>query len=705
MFLFVPGILVLCSASMMADVKLPSIISDNIVLQRNSKVKIWGWASPGEKIKIRASWLKSAVSVTADDSGKWITQLKTTKEGGPYTLTITGRNVVKVKNILLGEVWVCSGQSNMEFTIDMLGGWNAFYRKEKRELEKNDFSRIRLCQVQKATSEVAVDTCTASWSPANVKNVTNFSATAYFFGRKLYRSLHLPIGLISSNWGGTPAEAWAEKRYMETDRELKFYLQGPNSGGSVPGRPSVLFNGMIHPLLNFRIRGVVWYQGESNRNDADTYGQLFAALIRNWREAWGLGDFPFYYVQIAPYKYDEPYPSAAYLREAQLKTLSVANTGMAVTMDIGDVGNIHPKNKPEVGHRLALWALAKTYGWKVPDYSGPIFKEMKKEGSRIRLFFDHAKGGLVAKHGKLNCFAVAGTDGKFVDADAMVDKNTVVVSGGHVDDPVAVRFAFTNTDSSTLFNKAGLPSSSFRTDTLPFLARNVNIGITWKEGSRVPLATMACMDSLLQIRYTLDGSEPSLQSSLFSGGVGLLQSTKIKARAFKEQTPSLLVAEASFLKHLGVGKKITVANECSDRYKGGENGLLDGMRGSLDFRDGHWQGYQGVDFDGVIDLRDTVEIHHLAAGFLQNNPSWIFLPVNVVFSVSVDGVAFTKVTEIQNDESPRREDTFIKLFEATCSQTRARYVKVNATNIGVCPDWHPGKGDKAWIFTDEIVVE
>ncbi|MGA2624435.1 MAG: sialate O-acetylesterase [Bacteroidota bacterium] len=704
-FLFLPAILVLFSGPMMADVKLPSVISDNMVLQRNSKVKVWGWASPGEKIRIRASWLKSAVSVTADDSGRWITLLKTIKEGGPYTLTITGGNVLKVKNILLGEVWVCSGQSNMEFTIDMLGGWDAFYHKEEQELEKNDFSRIRLCQVQKATVEVPADTCTASWSPANVKNVTNFSATAYFFGRELYRKLHLPIGLISSNWGGTPAEAWTERQYLETDPDLKYYLQAPNSNGWVPGRPSVLFNGMIHPILNYAIRGVIWYQGEANRNDADTYGRLFATMIRNWREAWGLGDFPFYYVQIAPYKYDEPFPCAAYLREAQLKTLSVANTGMAVTMDIGDIGNIHPKNKQEVSRRLALWALAKTYGKKVPDFSGPVFKEMKKEENKIRLFFDHAEGGLVTRDGKLTCFTVAGTDGKFVDADATIDGNTVVVSGGGAVDPVAVRFAFTNTDSSTLFNKVGLPSSSFRTDSLPFLARNVHIGIMWKDSSMVPLATMTCPDSLIQIRYTLDGSEPSFQSSLFSGGVQLLQSTKIKARAFKGQTPSLLMAEASYLKHLGVGKKIAIVNKCSERYTGGENALLDGLRGSLNFRDGHWQGYQGVDFDGVIDLGDTVEIHHLAAGFLQNNPSWIFLPSNLAFSVSIDGVAFTKVSEIQNDESPKREDAFVKLFETTCSNVKARYVKVHAASIGVCPDWHPGKGDKAWMFMDEIVVE
>ncbi len=703
--LFVPTIFVLFSTLVVANVKLPSIISDNMVLQRNSKVKMWGWASPGEKIRIRANWLKSAVSVTADDSGRWITVLKTTKEGGPYTLTLTGKNVVKVKNILLGEIWVCSGQSNMEFTIDMLGGWDAFYPKEKKELEKNDFSRIRLCQVQKATLEVPADTCTASWSPANVKNVTNFSATAYFFGRELYRKLHVPIGLISSNWGGTPAEAWTEKSYLETDLDLKYYLQAPNSNGWVPGRPSVLFNGMIHPILNYAIRGVIWYQGEANRNDADTYGRLFATMIRNWREAWGLGDFPFYYVQIAPYKYDEPFPSAAYLREAQLKTLSVANTGMAVTMDIGNVGNIHPKNKQEVGRRLALWALAKTYGKKVPAFSGPVFREMKKEGSAIRLFFDHAEGGLVARNGKLTCFTVAGTDGKFVDADAAVDGNSVVVSGGSVVDPVAVRFAFTNTDSSTLFNKTGLPASSFRTDTLPFLVRNVRIGITWRNGSSVPLATMMCLDSLVQIRYTLDGSEPSFQSSLFSGGVELLQSTKIKARAFKGQTPSLLIAEASYLKHLGIGKKIAIVNKCSERYTGGENALLDGLRGSLDYGDGHWQGYQGVDFEGVIDMGDTVELHHLAAGFLQNNPSWIFLPVSIVFSVSVDGVTFTKVSEIQNDESPKREDAFVKLFEATCSDVKARYVKVHAANMGVCPDWHPGKGNKAWMFMDEIVVE
>jgi sialate O-acetylesterase len=682
-----------------ANVKLPSILSDSMVLQRNTTVNIWGWADPDERVTVAASWLAHSVSTIADSSGKWLIKIKTTRPGKAYSMLIKGKNKIELKDILMGEIWLCSGQSNMEFTIGDLGGWD-LYKKEKQELTIRDLSQIRLCQIQKAALDLPADTCSASWSSANINSVHNFSATAYFFGRALYNKLHVPIGLISSNWGGTPAEAWAEKSYLERDREFRFYLDTPNGWKS-----SVLYNGMIHPIINYTIKGVTWYQGEANRNDADLYRGLFAAMIQNWRDVWKQGKFPFYYVQIAPFRYDEPFPSAAYLREAQLQSLSVVNTGMASTMDIGETENIHPKNKPEVGRRLALWALAKTYHQPVPAFSGPLYRRMKKEKGKIRIFFDYAGAGLHVKGNVLSGFFIAGSDGRFVDAEAVVEKSTVLVWSKDIPDPAAVRFAFTNTDSSMLFNKAGLPASSFRTDSIPFFVRTVKIDIQSGNAHREADVAMSCAGEDFAIRYTLDGTAPDSQSTLYTSPVTIDKSVQIRARAYKKGTASPLISEITYTKHLGTGKSITTATAYSQRYTGGANALLDGIRGSTDFRDAHWQGYQAVDLDCIIDLGDSVTIHSLSAGFLENTQSWIFLPREVEYSSSRDGKNFVPLGKIEEPIPAGQRDANIKVFSIKVDSVKTRYIKVVAQTIGQCPPWHPGAGQKAWIFADEIVVE
>jgi sialate O-acetylesterase len=687
------------SCSLKANVKLPAILADSMVIQRDTRVNIWGWADPGEIITVTASWLKSPVTTAADSSGRWMVKVKTTRSGKNYSISIEGKNKILLKNILMGEVWLCSGQSNMEFTIENLGGWN-IYKKEKQELEEKDFSQIRFCQIPKTVSDNPADTCGAAWSSANVNTVLHFSATAYFFGRALFNKLHVPIGLISSNWGGTPAEAWTEKSYLENDKELQFYNDKPNGW-----KPAALYNGMIHPIVNYSIRGAIWYQGEANRNDADLYRKLFVTMIRNWREAWKEGDFPFYYVQIAPFRYDEPFPSSAYLREAQLQTLSVPNTGMAVTMDIGETENIHPKNKQEVGKRLALWALAKTYHSPVGSFSGPLYKRMKLENNKIRIFFDYARGGLLMKGNKLTGFTIAGNGGKFIDADAAIDKNTVVVWNGTISNPVAARFAFTNTDSSVLFNKAGLPASSFRTDSIPFFVRSVKFDIQPGTSQPGSIVAMECSGGNYSIRYTTDGMDPTIQSPIYTSPVILDTSVHIKARAYKNGVASPLVSEIKYLKHLGTGKSITIANKCSDRYTGGNNALLDGIRGSTDFRDGHWQGYQVVDLDCVIDLKDTTTIHSIGTDFLENTQSWIFLPKEVEYSSSMDGTNFIPLGKIEHPIPAGHQDVNVKMFTTKVDSVKARYIRVIAKNIGQCPSWHPGAGQKAWIFADEIIIE
>ena len=647
-------LLITITASVFADVKLPAVVSDNMVLQQKSSATLWGWADPGEKISIKASWQMffGKKTTKADKDGNWKVSIKTPKAGGPHTITIKANNTITLKNILSGEVWICSGQSNMEMGMTMINN-------PDEEIAKADYPSIRLFDVARAVSASPMKDVTGSWvecSPETAKTHgawRGFSATAYYFGRKLHKELNVPIGLITTNWGGTPAQSWtsgkmlltmpdfaepvkrltdddatkkatqqyekdlvkwrkAKQQYekdlakwrkdmesvdpVKTDKwfqpgldesawksiELPVtfesssigdlggtvwfrktieisdemagkgmsislgpiddldvtYFNGTKIGGmnrwnqnrnyningklvkagtntiavrvhdtggaggfsgtaqqmylqtgdekisiagpwiyrisapqSIPKAPAAplnsststsLYNGMINPLIPFTIKGAIWYQGESNVASAKQYQTLFPNMIESWRDAWGLGDFPFYYVQIAPFDYRGT--NSAYLREAQFMTLSTPNVGMAVTMDIGDVRDIHPQNKKDVGERLALWALEKDYGQKDLVYSGPVYKSMEIEDSKIRLSFDHTGSGLMAKGDALTHFKIAGADKNFVDAVAAIDGDTVVVSSDKVPTPKAVRFAFSNNDEPNLCNKEGLPASSFRTD-------------------------------------------------------------------------------------------------------------------------------------------------------------------------------------------------------------------------------------------------
>lgn len=636
-----------------ADVKLPAVISDSMVLQRNTTAPIWGWAEPGEEIKVKTSWLSPDKSAKADKDGKWKVEISTPKAPGPHTISITGNNEIVLKRVLAGEVWVCSGQSNMEWTV-------AASDNAKAEIAAADYPNIRMFTVKKAIAAQPQTDCTGSWQTCSAQTVGSFSAAGYFFARFLHKESNVPLGMIHTSWGGTPAEAWTSAKALKTmpdylpaieqlekigpniaklqaeyqkklaewqksmdvavalpaaadwmkpdlddtgwkmmdvprewtptelggfdgavwfrtdfsvgddwgNKELTLslgpiddmditWINGRRVGGietaggwqtprvyKVPadviksgknvlvvrvldtgggggltgkpqqvnikpagddnaeaislagkwryrkgfdikalpprpappaglnaGSPASLYNAMIAPLIPYAIKGAIWYQGESNAGRAYQYRTLFPLMITNWRNDWGQGDFPFYFVQIAPFNYGGP-PIAAELREAQFMTLSLPNTGMAVTMDIGNPRNIHPRNKQDVGKRLALWALAKDYGIKNIVYSGPLYKSMKVEGNRIRLFFDHVDGGLAAKGGPLTHFTIAGEDNDFVEANARIDGDTIVVSSDKVEKPVAVRYAWTNDAEPNLFNKANLPASSFRTDNLPGVTVN-----------------------------------------------------------------------------------------------------------------------------------------------------------------------------------------------------------------------------------------
>ena len=636
-----------CSNPPAENIELPPLFTDNMVLQQKQKVVVWGKADPGSEVTVKFKG-KHAKSV-ADNDGKWKVILPSAKAGGPYKLMVFGKDTITIKNVMVGEVWICSGQSNME--MPLAGQWSTVNNFEQEVADAN-YPDIRLLIVKKEMANRPKDNFTSKgWEVCSPETVGKFSAVGYFFGRDLYKKLNVPVGLIETAWGGTVVEAWTSaealkkipemvdtvkaieadmrteaERLADTKRmqavwpdkigeiikesgtwkhgyqkadynisrwktmklpttwelageekvdgvvwfardvnipaswagkeltlslgrindydftwfngekvgrgvdvlDLRKYTipaglvkAGKNritvevldigaSGGlygpademkislgdkSIPltgnwkykvdpikidvdklpekpdqnsgvNRPTVLYNAMIHPLLNYRIRGAIWYQGESNAERAYQYRYLFKTMINNWRKDWDEGDFPFYFVQLANFMSvkDEPGDASwAELREAQMMALELPNTGMAVTIDIGDAVDIHPHNKQDVGKRLALVALNKTYGIDVP-YSGPMYRSMKKEGNRIRISFDHTDGGLVAKGGKLKGFAIAGKDKKFVWAEAEIDGNDVIVWSDKVKDPVAVRYAWAANPVCNLYNGAGLPASPFRTD-------------------------------------------------------------------------------------------------------------------------------------------------------------------------------------------------------------------------------------------------
>lgn len=638
----------LFSGNLQAKVKLPSVFGDNMVFQQKTEAAVWGKADPGKTVELVPGWNNKTYKGKADDKGNWKITMPTPSFGGPYTVTISDGEVLTLNNVLVGEVWVCSGQSNMEMPI---AGWGRIHNYQQ-EIDAAVYPDIRLLQVEHQTSmtpQEDVQVWENGWQSCSPASISNFSSVAYFFARDIFKKKGVPIGLIHTSWGGTIAEAWTSggalkkmddfkdmvvqmetssqnqsdkpfKQQMEEweanmltrdagfkggeaiwaastvddaswkkmdvpafwersalpnfdgvvwfrkkinipaswvgkdikldlgvidDDDITYFngmrigatqgynkpraytvpgsqvkagmavitvrvfdssgeggfssdkntmaITGPNAerlsldgdwqykegfnlkevtpmpiSNEGPNRPMVLYNAMIHPFIQFAIRGAIWYQGESNAGRSYQYRELFPLMISDWRDKWGRGDFPFYFVQLANYMKVNDQPEAtgwAALREAQLQTLSLANTGMAVAIDIGDAKDIHPKNKQDVGGRLARIALANTYGEKIP-YSGPVLKSAETKGKDMVLNFTHVDGGLRSSDGKeLKGFAVAGEDQKFHWAEARVQGNQVVVSSAQVSKPVAVRYAWANNPVCNLVNGAGLPASPFRTDS------------------------------------------------------------------------------------------------------------------------------------------------------------------------------------------------------------------------------------------------
>lgn len=441
-----------------ANVVLPNIFSDNMVLQRNSEVKFWGWGSPKEEITIITSWNNKEYKTTPDNEANWNLMLKTPEAGGPFEIIIKGYNQIILKNILIGEVWLCSGQSNME----MNASWGIINGEEEIKLASHP--NIRFFSIPKLTSTTPQDNVPANWEQCTPETMQYFSAVAYFFALHLQDDLkNVPIGLINSSWGGTPAEIWIPEATIKNNSELTVSASKLSTTEYGPNLPGRAFNAMIHPLTNFKIAGTIWYQGESNVG-AQNYEKTLSSLITSWREKWNQ-DFPFYFVQIAPYQYGEDHFEGVKIQNAQRKTLQlVQNTGMASTSDISTTDDIHPKDKKSVGNRLAEIALKKHYKTRNTIAEGPLYQNIEIKRNTISITFENADG-LHFKNKRSTLFEVAGTDNIFHPAEAKIKNNRIEVTSRFVKEPKKVRFAWKNTAQSDVFNSANLPASAFISDT------------------------------------------------------------------------------------------------------------------------------------------------------------------------------------------------------------------------------------------------
>jgi len=495
-----------------AAVRMPHVFGDHMVLQRNMAVPVWGWASPGEQVSVQLD-SEAPLRVTADAEGKWQVKLPPHKAGGPHVLKVKGEKELTFQDVLFGEVWLCSGQSNMEFTVA-----SASNAKEAIA-EAGDYPEIRHLKVPRVTAGFPQDDVLTHWEVSNSSTVPGWTAVGYFFAINISRELHVPVGLLNSSWGGTLIEPWVPLEGFEavpslkdyTERILKTYPSSPTykqllgdylhqlaawmaeakqaleaervlePAPAYPDElkpltdrthPTALYNAMINPLIPYAIRGALWYQGESNHLDGMRYVDKTKALLKGWRGKWGEGDFPYYYVQIAPFRYGNESPAilAKFWEAQEAIEQTIPNTGMASTIDIGNLDDIHPRNKVEVGRRLALLALANTYGRKGLVCRGPRFKSLKLEGKQLRVYFKDVGSGLVSRDGKpLNWFEIIGPGSNWEPAKAVIEGDSVVVSSPEVPNPTAVRFAWSKIAVPNLANAEGLPAIPFQAGEVPKL--------------------------------------------------------------------------------------------------------------------------------------------------------------------------------------------------------------------------------------------
>lgn len=444
------------SLSGFANVGLPAIFSDNMVIQRNAEVKIWGWAKAGEEVSIKASWTEEAIKTKASNNAYWEVVLSTPDIRGPQEIRISGYNELVLKNVLLGEVWLVSGQSNMEWSADA-GITNA-----EEAIAGANNSNIRFFTVEHRTAEDPQQDLGGNWVESTPETMRYFSAVGYFFGKKLNKELDVPVGLINASWGGTPAEVWMPEEVFENNERLKegaSLISGSEWWPHIPGK---LFNAMISPIIPFELAGILWYQGETNTANAGYYEEIFSELVQSWRQKWGQ-QLPFYYAQIAPFDYGEGFAGVK-VRDAQRRVLSLPKTGMVMTSDIGNVKDIHPRNKLDVGVRFANLALTEVYNEPIEGTYAPAFQRLEKDGRELKLHFINAKGLRIDPENRESQFEIASEDKKFYPATVKVQNGVVTLRSKQVKDPQYARFSWGNMSNSNVFNEAGLPASSFTTE-------------------------------------------------------------------------------------------------------------------------------------------------------------------------------------------------------------------------------------------------
>ncbi len=475
-------ILLLLPLAVSAKIELPAILGDNMVLQRNAQVNLWGKATPDQKVSVTTSWNGAEYQTTAGRDGAWKLQVATTEAGGPYSITISDGTETVLNNVLLGEVWICGGQSNMEMPV---GGFaqQPVFNSADHILRAGELPGIRLFTVQRASTDTPQSDCKGSWLLSDPQSVRNFSAVGYFFGKALAQTLDIPVGLISSNWGGSAIETWMTTEAIDAtpgiDHKLAKSREADNQA------PQLLYNGMILPIRNFTAKGFIWYQGEANRSNAADYKNLMVSMVKLWREVWGNPDMPFYYVQLAPYNYNgADLRSMAVVVESQYGAMQeIPHSGIAATTDIGNATCIHPSQKEKVGTRLAYLALQNDYGVKGLPAPAPTYRSMEIKGNKAILTFNHvANGGEGSAPDTFSrylvdgspcvpgSFEIAGADRKFYPAKArfVKEKNRIEVSSDQVPQPVAVRYAFKNYPAdANVMTTLGQPLAPFRTDDWP----------------------------------------------------------------------------------------------------------------------------------------------------------------------------------------------------------------------------------------------
>ncbi len=703
-FLLLPFVLLATQAA--ADIRLPAIFGSHMVLQQQSQLTFWGWAAPKDEVRVLCDWLPGQQFEARADRNtlKWSVQIPVpAAELLPHTITIKGGWTDQVlDDIYFGEVWLCSGQSNMEWQPS----WGNVDITEEQYNAAND-PGLRLFTVPRSSLPAPQDDCRGQWQVSTRETMTHFSAAAYFFGRELRNRLGVPVGLLNTSWGGTPVESWIPEASLRGIPGVQIDRDDHPIWNY--GRAGSLYNGMIAPLTSLRVKGFLWYQGETNTYNPYAYAGLLAQMVADWRTVFGEADAPFYYVQIAPFQYETPKVGVLVREQQRLALQQIPNSGMVVVSDIGNIADIHPHNKVDVGKRLAAWALTHTYGQNGLPVSGPLYRSHQVANGQIRVEFDYASQGLRAVGGPLTGFEIAGADRVFYPAKAVIDDTSVIASAPQVPEPAALRFAFENTAEPNLFNAEGLPASCFRTDNWRVFFPGVQYAVTgFDPDGRVRIA-LHCPDPAFSIHYTTDGTTPDINSPLATNDTPLLLAPgqPLLIRIFDTDGAPGPRTDTIFLKpHRALGKAVTASASASPRKPGSsvDRSLTDGVLATPEARDDAWQGYEGTDAAWTIDLGKVQPVQRISAGFLSATANRVFLPVQLRFAVSADGKNFTEIS-VQEEPVPEKDTPPARKVYSAAVQQKARYVRVSAQNVGRIPQWSSSKGGPAWLFVDEIAVE